>query len=99
MNLYAYVRCLFVVLLGLCVGSVARSQARADTIIWRVDNAKSVGGRATLVLGAPRAVVVDGQKALRFNGTSDGLVLAHIPVQGWRTFTIEVLFKPDGDGP
>lgn len=77
----------------------AAQAAAAETIIWRVEDPKRVGGHATTVLGAPRVVQEDGRKALRFNGVSDGLIVPQIPIQGWREFTIEVLFKPDGDGP
>lgn len=81
------------------ISPATAAQGTPGSIIWRVDDAKSVGGLAPLVLGAPRTVEEDGRKALRFNGTSDGLILGRNPLQGWRAFTIEVLFKPDGDGP
>ena len=68
-------------------------------IIWRIQDTKRVGETTPTVLGAPRAITEDGRKALRFNGTSDGLILAANPIRGERAFTIEVWFKPDGDGP
>lgn len=78
----------------------AKSHATgAELVVWRIDDAKRVGGKTPVALGAPRAVVEDGRKALRFNGTSDGLILAENPLRGERAFTIEVLFKPDGGGP
>jgi hypothetical protein len=40
-----------------------------------------------------------GTKALRFNGSSDGLIIADNPIKGRAAFTIEVRFKPHADGP
>jgi hypothetical protein len=79
--------------------SVGAAPATPSTIIWRVENPKLIGGQAPQVLGAPRAVVEDEFKALRFDGVGDGLIVPQVPIQAWRAFTIEVLFKPDGDGP
>jgi hypothetical protein len=90
---------LLVVLLGGCGIPAVSAQSGEGTVVWRVDDTKAVAGRVPQVLGAPRAVVEDGRKALRFNGSSDGLILAENPIQAQGAFTIEVLFKPDGDGP
>lgn len=80
--------------------AVARAAAAsAEPVVWRLEDPKRSGGSAATVLGAPRAVQEDGRKAIRFNGISDGLILPQNPLQGRRAFTIEVLFKPDGDGP
>ena len=73
--------------------------ASSETIVWRLEDAKRVGGQATTVLGSPRAIVEEGSKALHFNGTSDGLIVPRNPIQGLAAFTIEVRFKPDADGP
>lgn len=81
------------------LAAAALPAAELPSVIWRLEDGKHVGGRAPTVLGAPRAVVEDGHKALRFNGASDGLVIAQNPIEGWGAFTIEVRFKPDGDGP
>jgi hypothetical protein len=90
--------CTLVAALAL-TGQNGPSAAAAETIVWRLEDAKRVGGQAPTILGAPRAVVEGGTSALRFNGQSDGLIIARNPIQGWKAFTIEVLFKPDGDGP
>ena len=85
-----------VILLALCAAAHA---ATPEAIIWRLEDSKRIGGQAATVLGAPRAATEDGRKVIRFNGVSDGLILPQVPIQGRREFTIEVLFKPDGDGP
>ena len=79
----------------------ARSQVAstaAETVVWRLEDPTQVGGHLTTVLGAPRVVVDAGSKALRFNGTSDGLIIAENPLAARAAFTIEVRFKPDADG-
>jgi hypothetical protein len=68
-------------------------------VVWRFEDVRGAGRPSTTVLGEPRAVTEDGRKALRFNGQSDGLIFAQNPLAGWKEFTVEVLFKPDGDGP
>jgi hypothetical protein len=66
---------------------------------WHLVRADSVGGHAAEVLGAPTVEEEGGRKALCFDGVSDGIILPVNPIAGWPRFTIEVLFKPDGDGP
>ncbi|HEX6637129.1 MAG TPA: LamG-like jellyroll fold domain-containing protein [Steroidobacteraceae bacterium] len=66
---------------------------------WRLDNLESIGGVTPEVLGAPKVVADEARKALCFDGKSDGIFLPLNPVQGWARFTIEVLMRPDGDGP
>jgi hypothetical protein len=88
-----------VALLAFLTGSAFAAQPAAVPVNWRIETPTTIGTHKPLVLGAPRAVTEDGRKAVRFNGTSDGLILETNPLQGRRAFTIEVLFKPDGDGP
>jgi hypothetical protein len=90
----------FLVTVIALLGANARAAtAAAEPIVWRLENTKQIGGTTPNTLGAPRALVEDGRKAVRFNGTSDGFILAQNPIKGLGAFTIEVLFKPDGDGP
>jgi hypothetical protein len=51
------------------------------------------------MLGAPRLIEENGAKALAFNGTNDGLVVAGNPLAGYKAFTIEICFRPAQDGP
>ena len=87
------------VMAAFALGAGMAQAVGAESMIWRVESPKQIGRQTPTVLGAPRAVEEDGRKAIRFNGASDGLILPVIPIQGWKAFTIEVLFKPDGDGP
>lgn len=78
---------------------VAVAAAAPATVIWRVDNLRSVGGHTPTVLGAPSVEIEAGRTVLRFDGRDDGLVVPVNPLHGWRAFTIEVRFRPDADGP
>ena len=71
----------------------------SKTIIWQIDNLNRIDGYKPIVIGNPIPVKDQFKKSLSFNGINDGLVIPKIPIEGWGKFTIEVLFKPDGDGP
>ena len=69
------------------------------SIHWKIDNTTFIGNYNPIVLGNPMVVNDKGEPCVSFNGLNDGLILPKIPVEGWKQFTIEVLFKPAGDGP
>lgn len=73
--------------------------SNAQDVIWKLDNINLTGNVQPQVLGTPAVKNADGRKAIAFNGVDDGLITASLPIDGWQQFTIEVLFKPDGDGP
>ena len=83
------------------VAGCAHMSGAADTskAVWHLDNLSSVGGLTPEVLGAPKRFLEKGRTALCFDGKSDGLFLPVNPIEGWSRFTIEILFRPDGDGP
>jgi hypothetical protein len=68
-------------------------------ISWSLKNTGRIGGYNTTVLGNPVLKFEGKDTAIFFNGIKDGLVIPAIPIEGWQKFTIEVLFKPDSDGP
>lgn len=68
----------------------------APPVAWPLTDPASVAGQATVVWGAPQAVPDGG---LRFNGTSDGILVPVNPLAGWDKFTIAILFRQDADGP
>lgn len=74
---------------------LASGARAAEATVWRLDEAKRIGGNATEVIGAPR--LADG--AVVFDGVKDGLFVAANPLAGWRAFTVEVLFRPTEGGP
>lgn len=71
----------------------------AQHITWKLNNINRIGNTPTTVLGKPVVNKEDGHEAIAFNGADDGVVVTSVPAEGWKQFTIEVLFKPDGDGP
>jgi hypothetical protein len=84
-------------ILTLLVGK--RAADPAQTIIWKLENPSSVGNYRPAILGNPLVVKESTGASLSFNGVNDGLVIPTIPIEGWKQFTIEVLFKPAADGP
>jgi hypothetical protein len=70
-----------------------------QTIIWKLDHPELVGGFQTKILGAPKVVKEKTGSSLFFDGVDDGLIIPTNPVKGWKKFTVEVLFRPDSDGP
>ncbi len=69
------------------------------TITWTLKNTASIGGYSPTILGNPVLKTEGKETSIYFNGVNDGLVVPTIPIEGWQKFTIEVLFKPDSDGP
>ncbi len=67
--------------------------------IWKLNNLDLIGNSKPEVIGKPIVKTDNGHKAIAFNGVDDGLFVTNVPVVGWKQFTIEILFKPDGDGP
>jgi hypothetical protein len=79
--------------------ALSKSVQQAETITWKLDNPGLVGGYKPVILGNPLSSRDTSGTSLSFNGVNDGLVIPKIPIEGWKRFTIEVLFKPDASGP
>lgn len=71
----------------------------SDSVTWRLDNLETIGGHAVTVVGDPQVIETADGKALAFDGDGDGIFLDLHPLEGQETFTVEVTFRPDGDGP
>jgi len=78
---------------------LSAKKATNPAIIWKLQDTVSIGGFRPSVLGNPISMTDANGSYLSFNVVNDGLVIPKIPIEGWKQFTIEVLFKPDGDGP
>jgi hypothetical protein len=92
----------FYVLLPLAfmvAASLATAQTAPKEQIWRFDNIDSIGGHATHVLGHPQVIDSEYGKAVQFNGVDDGIFIDEHPLAGASTYTWEVIFRPDADGP
>ncbi|WP_420238835.1 LamG domain-containing protein [Telmatobacter bradus] len=70
---------------------------------WRFDNLSSIGGHPVQVVGHPELIGTPYGKAVQFhgpgNGQGDGIFVPAHPLAGASTYTWEVIFRPDADGP
>src|SRR5882724_4525130 len=80
---------------ALLAGACAQLGACTRSRVWIVDDLARVGGHATEVMGAPKAIDTERGRAVCFDGTRDGLVVGANPIAGLAAFTVEVLFRPD----
>lgn len=69
------------------------------TITWYLKDTKHIGEFSPTILGNPLVKVEGKDSSIYFNGVNDGLVIPAIPIEAWPAFTIEVLLKPESDGP
>jgi len=72
---------------------------KAISIVWNVDNTGSIGGHKTTVLGSPKVIETNKGKAVEFDGIKDALIVDALPLAGADKFTLEVIFRPDVNGP
>jgi hypothetical protein len=71
----------------------------APSTVWTLDRLGSIGGFAPVVVGSPRVVDTDRGRAVQFDGVGDGLEVPALVLAGRGEFTLEVVFRPDADGP
>lgn len=86
-------------IVSLCLVSGLLGCATTPAKVWKLERSDSIGGMKAEVLGSPRAVDDGGHRALCFDGKSDGIFIPVNPIAGSSHFTIEILLRPDGDGP
>ena len=76
-----------------------RSEESAkESIVWKIDNLKQIGGHKVKVLGGPRIITLGDEKAVEFDGVDDALFFDVHPLAGADQFTVEVVFRPDAGG-
>lgn len=66
----------------------------AQPTVWKINNLQKIGKHETELLGNPKVV----KNAIEFDGVDDGIFLDTNPIEGFSTFTIEAIFRPDADG-
>ena len=71
----------------------------SNSTVWNMDSLNSTGGHKTTVLGTPKVIETEKGRAVEFDGAKDGLIVESLPLAGAEKFTVEVLFRPDVDGP
>lgn len=83
----------------LAFGMAASAQAPTPpTEVWKFDRIDRIGGHPTTVVGHPRVIDTPDGKAVEFDGIGDALFVDVHPLAGARTFTWEVVFRPDPGG-
>lgn len=70
-----------------------------DATVWEIDNLEKIGGHKVAVVGLPQVIGAPKGKAVRFDGTKDGLLVEANPLAGLTAFTLEVVFRPESGGP
>jgi hypothetical protein len=86
-------------LAGLLFAAGAATAANAaKQTTWLFDRLDNIGGNATRVEGHPTLIDTPAGKAVLFKGAPDALFIEKHPLAGWKTFTFEAVFRPDG-GP
>ena len=80
----------------LAVGSLGGSEE--TMITWELDNLLEISRHPLTLIGRP-TLVGSALKAIHFDGEDDGLRLNVLPISSWQQFTIEVIFRPDANGP
>ncbi len=64
--------------------------------VWRFDRLDHIGGSPTYVEGNPQIIETGAGPAVQFDGVKDALLIGKHPLAGMKTFTAEVIFRPDG---
>lgn len=77
-------------------GLYFRPMASVGQTLWHFDNLERIGGFKVDVEGQPRVIHSPVGGAIQFDGHSDSLLIDGRPLVGASTFTIEVVFRPDG---
>ena len=86
---------LLLILISLVPG-ILFGQTKQTT--WKLDNLNRIGGNRTTILGNPRIIKTASGKAIEFDGIDDGIFLDINPIEGFSSFTIEAIFRPDKGG-
>jgi hypothetical protein len=85
-------------LLGCARLAMAQDKPTTQPTIWTLGSLQSIGGTVPEVWGSPVVVTPPDFPGIRFNGSSDGIVLAVNPLKGWSQFTVEAMIKPESGG-
>jgi hypothetical protein len=80
------------------LGGTLLLAAAPDSVTWKLDNVRDIGGHPAKVLGHPKTIDTPAGKAVAFNGVDDALLVGVHPLAGAEKFTWEVIFRPDPGG-
>lgn len=65
---------------------------------WILSNLISTKTEGIRITGNPQVIDCKYGKALHFNGSTDGIFLDQMPLDGLKQFTIEVIMRPESGG-
>ena len=65
---------------------------------WTVSDFVKPGTGGIRIAGNPQVIDCKYGKALQFNGSTDGLFLDQMPLEGLKQFTIEAIIRPENGG-
>ena len=69
-----------------------------QSIVWELDNLEALDGCALEASGQPVVIDCPYGKAIEFDGKQDAVFIDANPLAGLRSFTVEVIFRPDAGG-
>jgi hypothetical protein len=99
-GLWRWTSSFWLVLFCLNVAANPPEAERAMTeAVWPIDNLKSIGETNVTLLGAPKIIETSEGRAVEFDGKQDGLLVPAQPLAGFERFTVEIVFRPDANGP
>lgn len=81
---------------GCVSGPQQRSTRPTESVLWRFDDLRRIGGATVRAEGDPQVMATETGPAIRFDGHDDALFIASHPLAGAGEFTIEAIFRPDG---
>lgn len=81
------------------VGFLTTLKAQENPTVWKFNRVNKIGNFTPIIQGKPSVTKSGKFTGISFNGIVDGLIIPANPLNNWSRFTIEVLFKPDGEGP
>jgi len=74
------------------------SDTSQNSVVWKLNNKSEIGGLSPVIIGDPQIIKEESVNSFLFNGMNDGIIIPVNPVQHWKQFTVEVLFKPLSGG-
>ena len=71
------------------------AQNELKSVTWLINNLERIGNSETTIYGNPQIIKTSIDSVVKFNGIDDGIVVHSNPLDDSKSFTIEVVFKPD----
>ena len=82
--------------MALSLSGLGQSAEDAKPVIWKFDQTAKIGGYPTKIVGHPAVIKTPYGKAVQFDGVGDALFVPDHPLAGAKTWTWDVIFRPDG---